>query len=210
MHTRRESGRDVNRGEKATPPPPRPPPHARTAFRPPPGPAPEGWRGPCPPLCSAAGTAARRARLHGQRGARWAHTHAHAPPRGWGARGGCFTCHGAGLHYAPPRLLRPRQHNPRLSGLCLGAFFFFSRGGWMAGSVPTTTTSSTAGQGLQLCRHLFNEAVGIYFFSPPISLGKRFTLRAVIKSRPTYIPANPASSTRAALSIYCPPLCLQG
>lgn len=131
-----------------------------------------------------------------------AHTHPHR--RGAGGTGGLFH-----LPRGPPPPLAPATQ-PSVLWARLGIFFFFPRGGWMAGSVPTTTSSSTAGQGLQLCRHLFNEAADIYFFPPPFSLGKRFTLRAVIKSRPTYIPANPASSTRAALSSYCPPLCLQG
>lgn len=117
MHTRRESGRDVNRGEKAAPPP-RPPPHARTAFRPPPGPAPEGWRGPCPPLCSAAGTAARRA-------------HAPAPPRGWG--------HGGAV---PPATGPPASFGPGNTTLgSLGSardffFFFLGVGGWLGVSPP--------------------------------------------------------------------------
>lgn len=172
MHTRRESGRDVNRREKASPPPfPRrgPLPTHAQHFSHPRAQPPEGWREPCPPLCSAAGTAARRAR------ARWAargalraagRTHrAHALPRCVCGGGG------GGVVAVPPAMgpvctTRPCAPISPLAfwGLGWALGFFFPRG-WIDGwGSPHPTTSSIRGQGLQLCRHLFNELASIFFF----------------------------------------------
>lgn len=176
MHTRRESGRDVNRGRESEPPPLPPrahgplPTHAQH-FTHPRAQPPEGWRGPCPPLCSAAGTAARRARLHGQRGARSAQPGAHIRTRT--ATGGALLHlrRGRFALRAPPSPPSPPVTQPlALWGLGWALFFLFfpfPRGGSMAGGSPPTATSSTHGQGLQLWRHLFHELAGIFSISSP-------------------------------------------
>lgn len=148
MHTRRGSGRDVNRGEQTSSPPRRlahrPLPTHAQHFAHPRAQPPKGWRGPCPPLCSAAGTAARRApasmgsvgRAPRSRARTRTDTRGGVKGRGGKRRGGGFTCNVAALHYAAPHTHRPPQRIHWLPAVWVGFFFGGWVGGW--GSSPDT------------------------------------------------------------------------
>lgn len=184
MHTRRGSGRDVNRGERARAPPtpPHPPasPSPRThSISPTPGPGPrragEGRAHPSavlPAVLPAPLPAALPPPQWAAWGAQRTRTRTDTGGCREGGGGGCFTCDVDGWRYAPPSH-RPRGHNPFAPWGLGWAFFPPLRGGLMAGGLLPPPPPSTRGQGFQLCRYLFNELAGIillllFFFSFPL------------------------------------------